>query len=309
MFGVIRRQPRNPLQTAAVAREATLVTDQATPSADLGPTRRRLLAWRRVAGSRRVADRRGEWLGTLSVVAFLIAWQLASWTNVVPSDLLPGPIAVVAAFWHVAATGYRGTTLGEDAAATLGRCLAGFVCAVAVGVPLGLLMGTNRKVAAFFNYFVQFLRPLPPLSYMVLLILWFGTGNGSKVILLFLTALPIIISASMAGVRSVPRLRIQAALVLGANGRQIFRHVILPSALPMIFTGLKIALAAAFSTVVAAEFIAANDGLGWMVLSANKFLQNSTVMMGIVLLGILGMLLAKVLDLLDRRFIHWRRVG
>ncbi|MGH8324099.1 MAG: ABC transporter permease, partial [Steroidobacteraceae bacterium] len=170
-------------------------------------------------------------------------------------------------------------------------------------------MGMNRKISAFFNYFMQFLRPLPPLSYMVLLILWFGTGNASKVILLFLTALPIIVSASMAGVRSVPQIRVNGALMLGANSRQIFIWVILPSAAPMIATGLKIALAAAFSTVVAAEFIAAQNGLGWMVLSANKFLQNSTVMMGVVVLGILGMLLSKILEVVERRVVHWRRVG
>ncbi|MGH7070204.1 MAG: ABC transporter permease subunit [Acetobacteraceae bacterium] len=108
-----------------------------------------------------------------------------------------------------------------------------------LGVPLGLLMGVNRRASGGCNYIVQFLRPLPPLSYFILLIVWFGTGNLSKVLLLFLTAFPVVASAAMAGVRGVPRLRIQAAEMLGAAPRQIFFQVIMPSAAPMIFTGLK----------------------------------------------------------------------
>lgn len=255
------------------------------------------------------ASRWPAWPGVISVAGFLALWQAASWFRLVPSDLLPGPIAVCSAFFRVAASGYRGTTLAGDTVATVGRCLAGFALAVLCGIPLGLAMGANRKVAAAFNYAIQFLRPLPPLSYMVLLILWFGAGDLSKVILLFLTAFPIVTSAAMAGVRGVPRLRLQAAMMLGANERQVFWHVMLPSALPMITTGLKIALAAAFSTVVAAEFIAAQNGLGWMVLSAGKYLQNAVVMMGVVLLGLIGMLLSKGLHSLDKNLIHWRRVG
>ncbi len=102
---------------------------------------------------------------------------------------------------------------------------------------------------------------------MILLILWLGTGNLSKGMLLFLTAFPIIAAASAAGVRGVKRQRVQAARALGASGAAVFRHVILPSAAPMIMTGLQIALAAAFTTVVSAEYLAATDGLGWMVLS------------------------------------------
>ncbi|HZT18679.1 MAG TPA: ABC transporter permease subunit, partial [Dongiaceae bacterium] len=158
------------------------------------------------------------------------------------------------------------------------------------------------------DYVIQFLRPLPPLSYMILLILWFGTGESSKIVLLFLTAFPIIVSAAMAGVRKVPVLRLQAAAMLGASARQTFWHVVLPSALPLIFTGLKIALAAAFSTVVAAEFVAAASGLGWMVLSASKYLQNAIIIMGVVLLGLIGMGLSGLLHALDMRLIHWRRV-
>jgi taurine transport system permease protein len=248
-------------------------------------------------------------IGFISVVAMLILWQLSVSTGLISPLLLPEPGDVVAAFFHVLLHGYRDTSLVDDVAATVGRCLAGFSLAIVVGIPLGLAMGMSRRVAALFGYIVQFLRPLPPLSYMILLILWFGTGEGSKIVLLFLTASPIIVSAAMAGVHTVPVQRLQVAAMLGASRRQTFWQVVLPSALPMIFTGLKIALAAAFSTVVAAEFISARMGLGWLVLSASKYLQNATIIMGVVLLGLIGMTLSRLLHVLDVRFIHWRRVG
>lgn len=243
------------------------------------------------------------------MLTVLVLWQAATSSDLISAELLPGPIGVAAAFWYRLLYGYRDTSLVFDTVATVARCLAGFGLAVVLGVPLGLLMGTSRPANAAVNYLVQFLRPLPPLSYFILLIVWFGTGNGSKVLLLFLTAFPIVASAAMAGVRGVPRLRIQAAQMLGARPRQIFFQVLMPSAAPMIFTGFKIALAAAFSTVVAAEFIIAQYGLGWMVLSASKFLKNPTVLMGVVLLGIIGMALSRGLNRLDEKIIHWRRVG
>jgi taurine transport system permease protein len=166
-------------------------------------------------------------------------------------------------------------------------------------------MGLQPRAAAALGDIVQFLRPLPPLSYMILLILWFGTGDGSKVALLFLTALPIIASAAMAGVRLVPQPRIRAARTLGAGGWQVVWHVVLPSALPSLFTGLRIALAAAFSTVVAAELLAATDGLGWMVLSASRFLRSDVILLGILVLGLAGMALSWMLLRLERRMVHW----
>lgn len=205
------------------------------------------------------------WLGAASVCAMLLAWWALSDGRVVSPDLLPSPHGGV---WAAAVDGlrdgYRGTTLWGNALSTLGRLAGGFGLAVMAGVPLGLRMGGSRVAAAAFDWIVQFLRPLPPLSYMILLILWLGTGDASKTALLFLTAFPIVVAASAAGVRGVKRQRVQAARALGASPAQVFRHVVLPSAAPMVFTGLQIALAAAFSTVVSAELMAATDGLGWM---------------------------------------------
>ena len=245
-------------------------------------------------------------LSIVSVAVMVLAWWILSVTGLVRADLLPSPAAVVAALIDVVTHGYRGTTLWENVAATLGRLLGGFGTAAIAGVPLGLWMGSNRIASAALDWIIQFMRPLPPLSYMILLILWLGTGDLSKSALLFLTAFPIIVSAAAAGVRGVKRQRVQAALALGASHAAVFRHVILPSAAPMVLTGLRIALAAAFSTVVAAELLAANDGLGWMVISASNFLRNDIVILCILLLGFLGIGLASLLRLADQHFIHWR---
>jgi taurine transport system permease protein len=245
-------------------------------------------------------------LGALSVALGLGLWQALNGLHLIPSELLASPAQVWAAFIDICRHGYRGTSLGEDITATLFRALAGFAIATVVGVPLGLWMGMSRLTAAAADWIVQFLRPLPPLSFLILLMLWLGTGDLAKVGLLALTAFPIIASATYAAVAGVPRQKIQAALSLGASSSQIFRHVLLPAALPMISTGLRIALAAAFSTVVAAELMAGSDGLGWMIFSASQFLRNDIVMLGIILLGLIGMALSGLLLGLDRSLIHWR---
>jgi taurine transport system permease protein len=245
-------------------------------------------------------------LSIASVVTALLAWWALTASGVVPPELLAGPGAVVAALGEILADGYRGTTLQQNVLATLGRCLGGFGLATLIGVPLGLAMGVSRTASAAVDWIVQVLRPLPPLSYMILLIVWLGVGNASKLALLFLTAFPIIVSASAAGVRGVARQRVQAARSLGAGAAAVFRHVIFPSALPQIFSGLRIALAAAFSTVVAAELLAATDGLGWMVISAGHFLRSDVVELGIIILGLIGMGLGGALLALDLRVVHWR---
>ncbi len=245
-------------------------------------------------------------LGALSVAAMVAVWWAAAASGLVRADMLPSPADVGAALVEVLRDGYRGTTLWGNIAATLGRLLGGFCAAVVAGVPLGLWMGSNRLANAGLDWIVQFMRPLPPLSYMILLILWLGTGNLSKGTLLFLTAFPIVVASAASGVRGVKRQRMQVAQALGASKAAVFRHVILPSAAPMIMTGLQIALAAAFSTVVSAELLAATNGLGWMVISASSFLRNDIIILCIIILGLLGVALASSLRALDRWAIHWR---
>jgi taurine transport system permease protein len=249
-----------------------------------------------------------RWLSVAAVVAGFIAWEIIAALHLAPADLLPGPVVVAETFIDVLRNGYRDTALAQDVLATLYRCGAGFLLACGAGIPLGLLMGYWARLRSALDPIVQFMRPLPPLSYLVLLILWLGTGNESKIALLFLSAFPIVVSSATAGVRSVREQKLQVARSLGASDWQVFRFVILPSALPMIFTGARIALAVAFSTVVAAELMAATDGLGWMVFSASHFLRNDVIIMAVILLGLLGMSLNWLMLAADSALIHWRGV-
>jgi taurine transport system permease protein len=244
--------------------------------------------------------------GLTSVAAGILAWYLLRALHLVSPDLLASPAEVIAALTDILRNGYRETTLTQNILATLGRCLAGFAFATLLGVPLGLWMGMSRLTSASVNFIIQFLRPLPPLSYLVLLILWFGAGDLSKIVLLFMGAFPTITTAAMAGVRQVSQQRIQVARSLGASKAQLFRFVLFPASLSMIFTGMSIALAGAFSSVVAAELMAASDGLGWMIFSASRFLRNDVIMLGIILLGLFGMALTRSLLEIDKHVIHWR---
>lgn len=250
--------------------------------------------------------RSAVFVGAASVLVGLLCWQLLTSKGLVSTDVLASPRQVVDAMIDIARDGYRGTSLLEDIGATLWRCLAGFLIAAVLGILLGLWMGSSRVAAAGINYIIQFLRPLPPLSYYILLILWFGTGNSSKIVLLFMGAFPTIATAAMAGVRQASSQRLQVARALGASSFQVFRLVVFPSALPMIFTGLRIALAGSFSSVVAAEILNASDGLGWMVFSASRFLRTDIIIFGILLLGLFGMILSRALLTLDRAMVHWR---
>ena len=166
--------------------------------------------------------RDGRWLGALSVALVFLGWYLVNALSLVPEMLLPGPRDVLAAFIDIIRNGYRETTLWQNSASTLWRCGAGFVLACLSGIPLGLAMGYSAKARAACNYIIQFMRPLPPLSYLILLILWLGTGDASKIALLYLTAFPIVASSTMAGVSTTKLQRIQAARSLGAGEWQIF---------------------------------------------------------------------------------------
>lgn len=185
------------------------------------------------------------------------------------------------------------------------RIGAGFVLAAVIGVPLGLWIGTSRFVESALDPYIQFLRPLPPLGYYTLLIVWFGIGDASKVILLFLTGLPIIVVSSAAGVRSVKRDLLLAMSSLGLKGFQLFRFVVFPTCLPAIFTGLRLALGATFGSLVAAELIAAESGLGWLVLTASTYVRTSIVFAGIIVIGFVALALDYGVVLIERKVVPW----
>ena len=247
-----------------------------------------------------------SWVVSLaSVAAGLCIWQFLSYFGILPTALLPSIPDVVRAGVDVATAGFQGVTLAADLEVSLLRVGAGFLMAVVIGVPLGLWIGTSRFVESAFDPYIQFLRPLPPLGYYTLLIVWFGIGDASKIILLFLTGLPIIVVSGAAGVRSVDRDLLLATSSLGLRRSQLFRFVVFPACLPAIFTGMRLALGATFGSLVAAELIAAESGLGWLILTASNYVRTSIVFAGIIVIGLIALLLDYSVVLIERKLIPW----
>ena len=166
-------------------------------------------------------------------------------------------------------------------------------------------MGLSPGFNAVLNPFVQFLRPLPKIALIPLTVVWFGIGEGSKFFLIFISCFLTVVVGAAAAVGSVSQGRIRAARVLGANRRQIYTHVVLPNAAPELFTSVRLAVGIGWTSLIAAEMVAATSGLGWMVMNAGTYLRTDVVMLGIVLLGLTGYLFDLALVLAQRATVPW----
>ena len=250
--------------------------------------------------------RAAPWLITmLSAGLVLATWAAATSGGLVSDLFLPGPGEVWDAFGDLAREGYKGRSLLDHVGLSLLRVGAGFATGALAGTVLGLGMGYAPRLDALAAPFIEFLRPLPQLAYLVLLIVWLGIGEASKITLLFLAALPVSAVAARDGVRNVPVERLRAARALGASGWQVFLHVVAPSALPEILTGARLSLGVVYATLIAAEIIAGSSGIGWMILDAGRFLRSDYVFAGIVVIGLMGLAMDRALLLLQRRAVHW----
>jgi len=201
---------------------------------------------------------------------------------------LPSPEAVWSRLVEISGSGYQNFTLIEHLSSSLMRVIAGFVLGSLVGIPLGYAMGLSSWFRGWFDPIVEFMRPVPPLALIPLVIIWFGIWETGKIVLLFLAALWIMTIAARAGVSGVNITKIHAAYSLGASRGQIMRHVIVPNSLPEIFTGARVAMGVCWGTVVAAELVAAQKGAGMMIIAASKFQLTDIVIMGIILIGVIG---------------------
>ncbi len=245
-----------------------------------------------------------------SIAAISVATVAALWTAVTGLGLvrdlfLPGPLDVWNGFEELVDYGYKGRPLLLHAGMSLMRVTVGFLTGALVGTLLGLGMGWSPRVDAVAAPFVEFLRPLPQLAYLILLIVWLGIGEASKITMLFLAALPVSAVAARAGVANVPLDRLRAARSLGAGRAQLFLHVIVPSALPDVLIGARLAAGVVYSTLIAAEIIAGSSGVGWMILDAGRFLRSDYVFAGIFMIGLAGVAIDRLLLLLERRVVHW----
>jgi taurine transport system permease protein len=219
---------------------------------------------------------------------------------------LPPPEAVVERFFEIARDGYQNFTLVQHVGWSLIRVIVGFIAGSLVGIPLGYAMGLSGWFRGWFDPIVEFMRPVPPLALIPLVIIWFGIWETGKVILLFLAALWIMTIAARAGVSGVNISKIHAAYSLGASKWQIMRHVIIPNSLPEIFTGARVAMGVCWGTVVAAELVAAQKGAGMMIIAASKFQLTDIVIMGIVLIGIIGYGIDILMRMAEKWLVPWK---
>jgi taurine transport system permease protein len=250
--------------------------------------------------------RRGTLPISLATIVVIIAgWSLASAYGAVSPVFLPSPLVVAKSLANVAINGFVDSTLAEHTLASLLRIFAALAVSLIIGVPAGLAIATSRIGKGILDPIVEFLRPLPPLAYLPLIIIWVGIGEASKVTVISLAMLPPIILSTAAGVKSAPGDFVNAARSFGASRLQVLLNVILPSAIPSILTGTRIALGAGWSTLVAAELVAASQGLGFMIQSAAQFLVTDIVIGGIIVIAAIAFLLEILARLIERLFVPW----
>ncbi len=219
---------------------------------------------------------------------------------------LPPPEAVISRFIDIAKNGYQNVSLFENIGWSLLRVIAGFFLGCLVGIPLGYAMGLNSWVRGWFDPIVEFMRPIPPLALIPLIIIWFGIWETGKISLLFLAALWIMTIAARAGVSGINISKIHAAYSLGASKTQVLIHIIIPNSLPDIFTGARVAMGVCWGTVVAAELVAAEKGAGKMIIAASKFQQTDVVIMGIILIGIIGYAIDVLMRKAESHLVPWK---
>jgi ABC-type nitrate/sulfonate/bicarbonate transport system permease component len=245
-------------------------------------------------------------LGALSLLGLLILWFAVSALQPPDQRWLPSPVEIVQHMWALVIDGYRGTSLIVHVLVSIRRTAIGFLLAIVLGVPLGLAMGRSRTLGELLGPIFSLLRPIPPIAFIPLAVLYLGLGEASKVVLIFLAPFLFIVLNSEAGVRTVPHILIRAGEMLGLSNRQLFTRVVLPGAMPSILIGIRTGAAVSWALVVAAELLSAQEGLGYMVASAGNFFDLKTVYVGIILIGVIGFALDVAARAIERRLLHWQ---
>jgi NitT/TauT family transport system permease protein len=248
-------------------------------------------------------------LSAATIVLLLAAWTAATNLFPIPAMILPSPQNILLQFRTLLVDGYAGHPLWEHILVSVLRTLIGFFIGIALAIPLGLWMGYSRTVNAILWPVFGFIRPIPPIAYIPLAILWFGIGEFSKVLLIFVASFNFTVLASAAGMRSVPEQLIRAGTNLGLSKWQMFVSVMLPAAMPQIFTGIKTSIAVSWAVMVAAELIAAQIGLGFIIEDAGTFFRTPVVMIGVAIIGAIGLAFEATVVAIERRVLHWQAKG
>lgn len=240
----------------------------------------------------------------ISIFVFLVIWQLVvSFTKA--GLVLAGPVETLSAFF-VAIVDPIGThTIEGHILWSLSRVLVGLVLGSACGIILGILMGWFKPFSALVRPLFELLRPIPPIAWIPLSIVWFGLGEASKYFLIFYSAFCAVTMNAYSGVRQVDPELMGAARMLGASNRQVFFTIVLPSCVPQIFAGLQIAVGTAWATVVAAEMVRSSEGVGWVIIKGQDSNSTVQILVGIVAIGIVGYILAVAMRAIEAKLCKW----
>lgn len=258
--------------------------------------------------------------GLVVPIAVISVWQLAAVLGWINPQVLPSPLAVVQKWIEyllpnepyvpAAHSWLAWAVSGElirDTISSMIRVVGGFVVGAGLALPLGLAMGSNARVYAWLNPLVQVVRPIPPIAYIPLAILWFGLGNPPAIFLIALGAFFPVLMNTIAGVRQVDGIYLRAARNLGANQRTMFRRVMLPAAVPYILSGVRIGIGTAFIVVIVSEMIAVNNGLGFRILEAREYFWSDKIIAGMISIGMLGLAIDIGMNKLNNHLLRWHR--
>ena len=242
----------------------------------------------------------------LSLISFFFIWHaLIAWVQVLPDYIMPSPVQVLLAFIKKLTTKIPdGATLLQNLVASLEVSVSGFLAGSIIGIPLGMAMAWNKKIDLFARPLFDLLRPIPPLAWIPIMILWLGIGTPAKAAVIFMSAfVPNVINSYM-GIKQTNPVHIWVGQVFGATRGELFRKVALPTALPYAFTGLRISLGVSWVSLVAAEMLASTRGLGYMIQVGRLVVRPDIIIVGMLSIGAVGALLAFLLKLVEDRFIR-----
>ena len=245
-------------------------------------------------------------ISAVTVVALVALWWLASHLRWLPPLFLPTPEVVFERLYESAAGELTDAPLAEHFGWSMFRVFTAFIAACVTAIPIGVAMGVSRVLRGIFDPPIEFYRPLPPLAYLPLIVIWFGIDELSKILLIYLACFAPLAMSARAGVRSVSQEQIHAAYSMGATKYQVIWHVVVPAAMPEILTAMRIAIGFGWTTLVAAEMVAANKGLGQMVLNASNFLRTDIVIMGIIVIGVVAYLFDLLMRYVERVVVPWK---
>jgi len=247
-----------------------------------------------------------SWLSMASVAVFLFAWHLfTDATHMIGPNYLPSPLQVIESTIKWAVTPIAGYTMFGHLLVSLKLVVFSFLIAVAIGVPLGIFMGWFGILDRILNPIFQIIRPIPPLAWIPLAIVWFGIGISSKIFVIFLAAFVPSLINTYTGVKTIEPLMLDVAKTFGLNKKNILLKVVVPHALPYIFAGIRLSLISSWMCLVAAELVAAMAGLGYSIQIARRTLDPPIILVAMLLIGFTGMAMIKLADRLERKLCPW----